>query len=184
MECGLVSAETCLANKRGCDRRLRSTNGFAMPRASGPRQSPGLKAIRRPSAVLTSLKRGRLVTTILLSRSDIAALMRPADYIAAVEKGFRAAKQGRAMSPPPLHLECAEGGFHAKAASLTTARSYAAFKLNGNFPANPAKGTPTIQGALLLSDAADGTLLAVMDSSEVTVQRTAAATALAARYLA
>lgn len=124
------------------------------------------------------------MTTILLSRSDIAALMRPADYIAAAEEGFRAAKQGRAASPPPLHLECTGGGFHAKAASLTTTRDYAALKLNGNFPGNPAQGLPTIQGAILLSDAADGTLLAVMDSGEVTLQRTAAATALAARFLA
>ena len=124
------------------------------------------------------------MTTILLSRSDIAALMRPADYIAAVEEGFRAAKEGRASAPAPLHLECPRGGFHAKGATLSGPRGYAALKLNGNFPGNPGQGLPTIRGALLLCDAADGALLAVMDSGEVTLQRTAAATALAARHLA
>ena len=43
---------------------------------------------------------------------------------------------------------------------------------------------PTIQGAVLLVDAVDGRLLAILDSIEVTLRRTAAATALAARHLA
>jgi ornithine cyclodeaminase/alanine dehydrogenase-like protein (mu-crystallin family) len=60
-----------------------------------------------------------------------------------------------------------------------------ALKLNGNFPENPAtRGLPTIQGAILLCDGETGSILAVMDSIEMTLRRTAAATALAARYLA
>ncbi|HEX8263417.1 MAG TPA: hypothetical protein VF547_11140, partial [Allosphingosinicella sp.] len=43
---------------------------------------------------------------------------------------------------------------------------------------------PTIQGAILLCDGENGALLAVLDSIEVTLRRTAAATALAARLLA
>ena len=77
------------------------------------------------------------------------------------------------------------GTFHAKGASLRLDREYVALKLNGNFPGNPERiGLPTIQGALLLCDGATGALLAVMDSIEVTLRRTAAATALAARFLA
>ena len=75
------------------------------------------------------------------------------------------------------------GGFHAKGATLRLDRLYAALKLNSNFPGNP-PALPTIQGAILLCDGEGGTLLAVMDSIEVTIRRTAAATALAARYLA
>ncbi len=64
-------------------------------------------------------------------------------------------------------------------------RDYVAVKLNGNFPGNPQRsGLPTIQGIVLLCDATDGSLLAVMDSIEITLRRTAAATALAARLLA
>jgi len=59
-----------------------------------------------------------------------------------------------------------------------------ALKLNGNFPGNPDRGLPTIQGAILLCDGETGALLAIMDSIEVTLRRTAAATVLAARYLA
>ena len=73
------------------------------------------------------------------------------------------------------------GGFHVKAASL---RPYFAAKTNANFPDNPARGLPTIQGAILLFDAADGRLLAIMDSAEVTALRTGATTGVATKHLA
>jgi ornithine cyclodeaminase/alanine dehydrogenase-like protein (mu-crystallin family) len=123
--------------------------------------------------------------TLILSRRDIAALMDPAAYLEAVEGGFRAAAEGRAHSPPPMTIEGAGGTFHAKGASLRLDRLFTALKLNGNFPDNPTRhGLPTIQGALLLCDGETGSLLAVMDSIEITLRRTAAATALAARHLA
>ncbi|MGE0724452.1 MAG: ornithine cyclodeaminase family protein [Alphaproteobacteria bacterium] len=121
---------------------------------------------------------------ILLSRADVAALLTPADHLAAVEAAFAASREGRAPSPPPLHLAVTGGGFHAKGAALLGALGVAAVKLNGNFPGNPARGLPTIQGVILLCDAANGAVLAAMDSIEITLRRTAAATALAARHLA
>jgi alanine dehydrogenase len=82
-------------------------------------------------------------------------------------------------------LPAADGGFHAKGAAIRLGRPFVALKFNGNFPANPAlRGLPTIQGALILSDGETGSLLALMDSIEVTLRRTAAASALAARLLA
>jgi ornithine cyclodeaminase/alanine dehydrogenase-like protein (mu-crystallin family) len=120
--------------------------------------------------------------TLLLSGAMLAALMRPSDYLAAVERGVLASRDGRAVSPLPMQLDAAGGAFHAKAAVLDG--EYAALKLNGNFPGNPARGLPTIQGAILLCDAHTGALLAIMDSIEITLRRTAAATALAARCLA
>ena len=111
--------------------------------------------------------------------------MRPSDYLEAVDAGFRAAKQGRADSPSPMHLHAEGGAFHAKGASYDNGRAYAALKLNGNFPGNPqTNGLPTVQGAILLADGTNGSLLAILDSAEVTLQRTAAASALAARHLA
>ncbi|HEY7800700.1 MAG TPA: ornithine cyclodeaminase family protein [Hyphomonadaceae bacterium] len=126
---------------------------------------------------------------LLLSGVDIRALMKPADYFRAVEAGFLASKQGRTQSPAPMHIPVAGGGFHAKGAYLAadsvTGRSYVALKLNGNFPGNPKRtGLPTIQGAILLCDAGNGSVLAILDSIEVTVMRTAAASAVAASRLA
>jgi ornithine cyclodeaminase/alanine dehydrogenase-like protein (mu-crystallin family) len=108
-----------------------------------------------------------------------------AAYLAAVEAGFRSLASGDASVPLPMHIPVQGGGFHAKGALVVLDRAYVAVKVNGNFPGNPERnGLPTIQGALLLCDAADGSLLAVMDSIEITSKRTAAASALAARYLA
>jgi ornithine cyclodeaminase/alanine dehydrogenase-like protein (mu-crystallin family) len=83
-----------------------------------------------------------------------------------------------------MHIPTRRGAFHAKGARLELERNYVAIKLNGNFPGNPEAGLPTIQGAVLLCDGDDGSLLAVLDSIEITLRRTAAATALATRFLA
>jgi ornithine cyclodeaminase/alanine dehydrogenase-like protein (mu-crystallin family) len=63
--------------------------------------------------------------------------------------------------------------------------SYFAAKINANFPTNPReRGLPTIQGVVALFDAVTGRPLALLDSIAVTTLRTAAATAVAAKYLA
>ena len=128
---------------------------------------------------------GAAAPTVILSRGEVAALMTPAEYLDAVEQGFRALHAGDSQVPPPWHIAGDGGGFHGKGASLRLDRLYVAFKLNGNFPGNQeARGLPTIQGSILLCDGATGAPLAIMDSIEVTLRRTAAATALAARHLA
>jgi alanine dehydrogenase len=122
---------------------------------------------------------------LLLTRHEIAALMVPQDYLAAVEAGFRCYAHGNAGVPVPMHIAVPNGVFHAKGAHAVLDRSYVAVKLNGNFPGNSRRsGLPTIQGVVVLCDAADGSVLSVMDSIEITLRRTAAASALAARYLA
>lgn len=80
-----------------------------------------------------------------------------------------------------------EGGFHIKAGLLKErgGRPYFAAKVNGNFPENPARrGLPTIQGVVVLADADSGAPVAVMGSGTLTALRTAAATAVAVKYLA
>lgn len=121
---------------------------------------------------------------LVLTGTEVSALMRTSDWLAAAATGFRAAADARAQVPPPLAIDAEHGRFHAKAARLLLDRDWVALKFNGNFPGNPAAGLPTVQGALLLCDGATGTLLAIIDSIELTLRRTAAATALAARYLA
>ncbi len=51
-------------------------------------------------------------------------------------------------------------------------------------PANAARGEPAVHAAYLLSDAATGAPLALMDGGELTDRRTAAASLVAARHLA
>ncbi len=50
-------------------------------------------------------------------------------------------------------------------------------------PANPAQGLPLINGSYLLMEAETGKPLALLDGPALTVRRTAAASALASRYL-
>jgi ornithine cyclodeaminase/alanine dehydrogenase-like protein (mu-crystallin family) len=121
----------------------------------------------------------------ILSQRDLQALMRFGDYVDAVADGFRLLAEGRCSSPVPLHVHVPHGTFHGKAASLPRGRGYVGVKVNANFPDNRARnGLPTIQGAVFLADASDGRPLALLDSIEITRQRTGAATAVAARLLA
>jgi alanine dehydrogenase len=123
--------------------------------------------------------------TLILTRQDIAALMSFSDYVTAVEDAFRLYAQGQALSPGVLDIAAREGAFHIKAAGLQLRRTYVAVKVNGNFSHNASRfGLPTIQGAITLCDGENGYPLAVMDSTEITLQRTGAATAVAAQHLA
>jgi len=58
-------------------------------------------------------------------------------------------------------------------------------KLNSNFPNNRAQfGLPTIQGLIAIFDTNNGLPRALLDSIDITIKRTAAATAVAAKFLA
>jgi alanine dehydrogenase len=121
----------------------------------------------------------------VLSRQDLATLMPFGEYVDAVAGAFRMQAEGHAVLPPPMHVPTEGGGFHVKAGRLPIGSGYAAFKVNGNLPNNrTAHGLPTIQGAILLFDASTGSPVALLDSIEITLKRTGAATAVAARYLA
>jgi alanine dehydrogenase len=123
--------------------------------------------------------------TLLLGRAEVAGLLDLGECIAAVEEAFRRHGEGRALGPASLGVPSRGGGFHVKAAGLDLSRPYFAAKVNGNFFDNSARfGLPNIQGVIVLCDAENGYPLAVMDSIEITIARTGAATAVAAKYLA
>src|SRR5215218_2220283 len=123
--------------------------------------------------------------TLLLSRGDVAELLSLDECIVAVEAAFRLDAEGKSLGPGVLGVHARDGGFHIKAAGLELSRTYFAAKVNANFPRNAERfGLPTIQGLIVLSDGDNGLPLAVMDSAEVTLLRTGAATAVAAKYLA
>ena len=123
--------------------------------------------------------------TLLLRRTDVEELLSLKDCIDAVEEVFRLQGNGKVPASGVLGVKTARGGLHVKAGLLPGARSYLVAKLNTNFPANSAEfGLPTIQGVIVLYDAENGSPLAVLDSMEITIMRTAAASAVAAKYLA
>jgi alanine dehydrogenase len=122
---------------------------------------------------------------LLLTAKDVRSLLSLEECIVGVEQAFRLYGEGKAAPPGVLGMHTRGGGFHVKAGFLQLGRNYFAAKVNGNFPGNPAAfDLPTIQGVIVLCDADNGRPLAVMDSIEITALRTAAATAVAAKYLA
>jgi len=125
---------------------------------------------------------------LVLSRGDVERVLDLPSCIDAVDAALRAAATNRARSAI-LGLHAREGGLHGKAAYLeedsAEPASWFVAKLNANFPRNPERfALPTIQGVLALFDGECGRLLALMDSSALTIIRTAAATGVAARLLA
>jgi ornithine cyclodeaminase/alanine dehydrogenase-like protein (mu-crystallin family) len=124
------------------------------------------------------------VNTILLQRKDVASLLGIEECMDAVERAFCLHAEGKALPPKVLGIHSDYGGFHIKAGIMNLSKSYFVAKMNANFPCNPKQnGLPIIQGVVMVCDANDGRLLALMDSIEITIIRTGAATGVAAKYL-
>jgi alanine dehydrogenase len=123
--------------------------------------------------------------TLLLRRHEVAALLDIEECIAAVERVFKLQGEGKTQPPGVLGIHARGGGFHIKAGLLDLSRTYFVSKANANFPQNMKRfGLPLIQGIIVLCDGENGYPLALMDSTEITILRTGAATAVAAKYLA
>jgi alanine dehydrogenase len=123
--------------------------------------------------------------TLLLRLSDVDGLLSLQDCVDAVEEIFRLQGTGRVPATGILGVKAAHGSLHVKAAVLPGDTGYIVAKLNTNYPRNRAHSRlPTIQGVIVVYDAANGYPLAILDSIEITTMRTAAASAVAAKYLA
>lgn len=123
--------------------------------------------------------------TLLLTGRDVSALLTIEECMSVVERAFKLHGERKTQPPGILGIHTENGGFHIKAGLLDLNRSYFAAKINANFPGNPKRNElPTIQGVVLLCDGENGYPLALMDSIEITTQRTGAATGVAAKYLA
>ncbi|HZZ15020.1 MAG TPA: ornithine cyclodeaminase family protein [Candidatus Sulfotelmatobacter sp.] len=123
--------------------------------------------------------------TLLLTRRDVSSLLTFEEYVTAVEEAFRLHAAGNATKPGLLHVDSTDGEFHIKAGGLKLQKQYFALKVNGGFFHNAERfSMPNIQGLIVLFDGENGYPLAVMDSRVITSNRTGAATAVAAKYLA
>jgi len=119
--------------------------------------------------------------TLLLDRSAVVDLLDMADVISAVEEAFIAWVEGKASMPPKSYLVVEKGDFRAMPAAVPGA---AGVKWVNVHTQNPARGLPTVIGIIILSDPETAYPLAVMDATEITAYRTAAAAAVASKFLA
>ena len=112
---------------------------------------------------------------------DIERAVSPHEAYDAVREAFVAYAKREWTMPPKVYVaNYPAGDFRAMPA---LGGGHALLKWVTSFPGNPARGLPTVTGLVLLSDAEDGRLLAVMDAAAVTALRTAAAAVVAADAL-
>jgi ornithine cyclodeaminase/alanine dehydrogenase-like protein (mu-crystallin family) len=105
----------------------------------------------------------------------------PDRAVEAVRNAFVAHARGEWTMPPKVYVtNYPAGDFRAMPA---LGGGHALLKWVTSFPGNPLHGLPTVTGVVLVSDAENGQLRAVLDAASVTALRTGAAAVLAAETL-
>jgi len=111
----------------------------------------------------------------------VEAAVPPERALEAVRDAFVAYARGEWAMPPKVYVPAYPAGDFR--AMPVLGAGHAALKWVTSFPGNPARGLPTVTGLVLLSDASDGSLVAVFDAGAVTAVRTGAAAVIAAEAL-
>lgn len=123
----------------------------------------------------------------ILTEADLRrAVTLGAPVLAAVEEAFRLLASGKVIMPPILSMEIAEanGEVDVKTAYLPGFDHFA-IKVSPGFFDNPQLGLPSLNGLMILFSAKTGLVTALLlDNGYLTDIRTAAAGAIAAKYLA
>lgn len=124
-------------------------------------------------------------TVRYLSRADVEAVgLSGTDVIEILDRAFRAKREGRVEMPPKIGVHPRDDAFiHAMPAYLSDVDAVG-LKWVAGYPENQELGLPYIHGLFVLSEAATGRPLAVMDATWITEIRTAAASMLGIRALA
>jgi ornithine cyclodeaminase/alanine dehydrogenase-like protein (mu-crystallin family) len=119
--------------------------------------------------------------TALFTARHVEMAVSPERALEAVREAFLAYARGDWTMPPKVYVPAYPAGDFRAMPAL--GGGHALLKWVTSFPGNPARGLPTVTGVVLLSDASDGRLVAVLDAAAVTALRTGAAAVLAAEVL-
>ena len=101
-----------------------------------------------------------------------------------LETVFRLKGEGKTAMPPKHWIERSNDRFCSAMSSYVAELGFSGCKWQSGDPANSARGLPYIQGLYILTEDTLGIPVAIFDSEWITGRRTAAASALAAKYLA
>lgn len=122
----------------------------------------------------------------VISAAEIDRVLTFPDLIDALAEAFR----GDIVTPVRHHHEIERNGAHGTLLLMPawtgpkTEDGFVGVKIVSVFPENGAKNLPSVLGTYMLMDGATGEPRAALDGTRLTVWRTAAASALAARHLA
>lgn len=119
-----------------------------------------------------------------LTEADVRAVLSPLELIDVMQRALADFSAGRVTQPVRTAIEAAERSFFAVMPALYRAQGVMGAKLVTVFPGNAARAKHTHLAAVALFDPEDGELLALLDGRYITEARTAAASAVSARYLA
>jgi alanine dehydrogenase len=117
----------------------------------------------------------------LFRAPDVEAAVPAERAVEAVRDAFLAYHRGEWTMPPKVYVPAYPAGDFRAMPALGA--GHASLKWVTSYPGNPARGLPTVMGVVLLSDASNGRLVAVLDAGAVTALRTGAAAVLAAETL-
>ena len=117
----------------------------------------------------------------LFTARHVEEAVSPERAVEAVREAFVAHARGEWSMPPKVYVAAYPAGDFRAMPALGA--GHALLKWVTSFPGNPAQGLPTVMGLVLLSDASNGVLRAVLDAGAVTALRTGAAAVLAAETL-
>jgi ornithine cyclodeaminase/alanine dehydrogenase-like protein (mu-crystallin family) len=117
----------------------------------------------------------------IFAARDVEAAVSPERALEAVREAFVAYARGEWSMPPKVYVPAYPAGDFRAMPALGA--GHAALKWVTSFPGNPELGLPTVMGLVLVSDASNGVLKAVLDAGAVTALRTGAAAVLAADTL-
>src|SRR4029079_4417017 len=137
-------------------------------------------AVRRREGVDRQADRGRQGALVVpfFSGRDVAAAVPPDRALEAVREAFLAYARGDWSMPPKVYVPAYPAGDFRAMPAL--GGGHASLKWVTSYPGNPTLGLPTGTGVVLLSDASNGALVALLDAVAVTALRTGAAAVLAA----
>jgi ornithine cyclodeaminase/alanine dehydrogenase len=122
---------------------------------------------------------------LYLSRADVEQVaLDIRSIIDLLETAFREKGEGRVEMPPKPGIHTRQDAFIHAMPAFIPAMASAGLKWVSGYPDNQARGLPYISGLLVLNDVETGLPYAVMDCTWITAFRTAAASALSAKYLA
>jgi alanine dehydrogenase len=117
----------------------------------------------------------------VFTAKHVEAAVSPERAFEAVHAAFIAYHRGEWSMPPKVYVPAYPAGDFR--AMPVLGAGHAALKWVTSFPGNPERGLPTVTGLVLLSDASNGSLRAVLDAGAVTALRTGGAAVLAAETL-
>src|SRR5215212_9147565 len=117
----------------------------------------------------------------VFSGRHVEAAVPPERALEAVREAFIEYARGEWTMPPKVYVPAYPAGDFR--AMPVLGAGHAALKWVTSFPGNPERGLPTVMGLVLVSDASNGVLKAVLDAGAVTALRTGAGAVLAAETL-